>query len=234
MNKIDLIKFLDLTTLNEDDNETTIHTLCENAITPKGNVAAICIYPQFIELAKALLNDTTILVATVANFPEGTQTIKQTVKDIETALTIGADEIDVVIDYQRFLAGNKKVINELVTACKAISNQYTLKVILETGELKTDDLIDYASKAALDAGADFIKTSTGKVPVNATLEAADIMLQAIKQINPDAGFKAAGGIKLPEQALAYVEFAQKYLGHNWVTPQHFRIGASSLLDNILL
>ena len=131
------------------------------------------------------------------------------------------------------MAGNKRSIYDLVKTCKSICVDHSLKVILETGELKHAALIDYASKAALDAGADFLKTSTGKVEVNATLEAADIMLQAIASTNPNAGFKAAGGIKLPEQAFKYFDLAEKYLGCAWITPQHMRIGASSLLDNIL-
>lgn len=233
MNKTDLIAYLDLTTLNDSDTEQTVEALCHKAITPRGNVAAVCIYGQFVALAKSVLKETNILVATVANFPEGTQSISNTVKEIETELKAGADEIDVVIDYRAFLAGNKQSVYDLVKTCKSVCVNHCLKVILETGELKQAELIDYASKAALEAGADFLKTSTGKVAVNATIEAADIMLQAIAGTNPDAGFKAAGGIKTPEQAFAYFELAEKYLGAEWITPKHMRIGASSLLDAIL-
>lgn len=234
MNKTDLIGYLDFTTLNNSDTQNTITALCQKALTPEGNVAAVCVYGQFVSLAKSLLKDSHILVATVANFPQGTQSISDTVKEIEAELKAGADEIDVVIDYHAFLAGNKRSIYDLVNTCKSVCVDRSLKVILETGELKQAALIDYASKAALEAGANFLKTSTGKVEVNATLEAADIMLQAIASTNPKAGFKAAGGIKLPEQAFAYFDLAEKHLGSTWITPTHMRIGASSLLDNILL
>lgn len=229
----DLIPFLDLTSLNEQDTTKDIATLCAQAVTPAGNVAAVCVYSQFVSLAKQALASTDILIATVANFPHGTQTIQQTLQEIEAELADGADEIDVVIDYQALLAGNKHSVTELVTACKTLCGTHTLKVILETGMLEQLALIDYASKAAIDAGADFLKTSTGKVAVNATLAAADIMLSAIAQYNPRVGFKAAGGIRTPEQAFAYVNLAIDKLGETWLTPEHFRLGASSLLNAIV-
>jgi len=202
------------------------------AITPYGNVAAVCVFGQFVTQAKKRLITSDILVASVANFPHGTQSITTTGQEIENLLTAGADEIDVVIDYRGFIQGNKQRIYQLVKMCKSIMPSQTLKVILETGEL-TKAQIDYASQAAMDAGANFLKTSTGKAPINATLDAADTMLQAIATYHPQVGFKAAGGVKTPAQAQAYKNLAIKYLGADWVNPQHFRIGASSLLDNLL-
>jgi len=233
MTNHELIQFIDLTSLSDDDNENTIKALCDKAVTPFGHVAAVCIYGKFIRFAKTLLTPQTIPIATVANFPHGTNTQKTTCHEIENLLLEGADEIDVVINYKDFINGNKQCIYQLVSACKTITDTTCLKVILETGELKTPALIDYASKAALDAGADFIKTSTGKVLVNATTEAADVMLNAIATINPDAGFKAAGGIQTPGIAHEYVTLALKHLGQSWLKPSHFRIGASRLLSAII-
>jgi deoxyribose-phosphate aldolase len=228
-----LIPYLDLTTLNLDDTDATIIKLCQKAATPYGHVAAVCLYGQFIPLAKEYLHNTPVQIATVANFPEGSGSMTEILKEIERYLQLGADEIDVVIDYQRILQGNQSFITPFVKDCKSLCQQHLLKVILETGELKDTGLIDYASRAALDGGADFLKTSTGKVSVNATQHAATIMLNAIKEINPDAGFKAAGGIKTPESACEYLTLASNILGEAWLTPRHFRIGASSLLDMIL-
>ena len=233
MSNAELISYIDLTSLNTTDSAADISALCEKATTPQGDVAAVCIFGQFVSQAKAALANQKIRIASVANFPQGTQRLKTTGLEIEKLLSAGADEIDVVIDYTAFIQGNKKCISQLVHTCKSIMPDHTLKVILETGELKTVSLIDYASQAAIEAGADFLKTSTGKVPVNATLEAADIMLHAIAKTHPKVGFKAAGGVKTPEQAIAYKDLAIKHLGQDWLNPKHFRIGASSLLDSLL-
>lgn len=230
----ELIQYIDLTSLNQNDTIATVEKLCEKAITPYGKVAAICVYGKFIAPLKTYLNGQGISLATVANFPSGMQSLTETLREVEEYLTAGTDEIDVVIDYRQFLAGKKNIIQSLVRACKSLCVSKILKVILETGELKEKQWIDYASRSALDAGADFLKTSTGKVPVNATIAAAETMLQAIAELNPAAGFKAAGGIKTPPEAMAYVTLARTLLGEAWMTPEHFRLGASTLLDNILL
>jgi len=146
----------------------------------------------------------------------------------------GAHEVDVVFPYRALMAGDEETGRELVEMCKAAcGGQAQLKVIIESGELKEPALIQRASELAIEGGADFIKTSTGKVPVNATLEAAEIMLKAIKASGKNVGFKAAGGVRTAEEAAQYLALAADIMGPQWVTPEHFRFGASSLLNNLL-
>ncbi len=231
------LTLMDLTSLNDSDTSQTIIDLCHQANSPVGHTAAICIYPQFIILAKKTLADlglSHIKVATVTNFPMGTSDVDLAVQQTEQAIKLGADEVDVVFPYRALMQGDESIGYELVKACKAAcSDQVTLKVIIESGELKDPALIKKASEISIDAGADFIKTSTGKVPVNATLDAAKIMLNVIKAKNTKVGFKAAGGVKTAEDAQAYLQLAHTILGKNWVDADHFRFGASSLLGNLL-
>jgi deoxyribose-phosphate aldolase len=227
------ISLIDLTSLNVDDTDKTITTLCNKATTPQGNVAAVCVYPQFIELAKSLLQDTSIPVATVVNFPSGNAHPTQVAKAIESAIAAGVDEIDLVIPYQRCLEGNYRTSTELVTLARDLCFDTCLKVILETGALVESELIFLVSCHMLDAGADFIKTSTVKFPVGATLDAAKAMLRAIQSVNPAAGLKVSGGIKTPAQAQEYIDLASHTMGIAWCNPQHLRIGASGLLDVLL-
>lgn len=149
------------------------------------------------------------------------------------AVVYGADEVDVVFPYKTLIAGDEKVGAELVKRCKEACGKIPLKVIIESGELKEPALIRKASEIAIDNGADFIKTSTGKVKVNATPEAARIMMTVIKEKGKDVGFKAAGGVRNAEQAKEYLLIAKELFGAEWITPQHFRFGASSLLKNLL-
>jgi len=231
------IELMDLTTLNLDDTDLIVEQLCKKAVSAGGNTAAVCIYPKFIPAARkalATLGATDILIATVTNFPHGNADITNAVNETRQAVELGADEVDVVFPYQAFLAGDLDVGAHLVKACKeACGNLVKLKVILETGEIKSPQLIKQASLIAINAGADFIKTSTGKVPVNATLEAAQQMLEAIKETGSHCGFKAAGGVKSAADVNAYLTLAGTILSPEWVTPAHFRFGASSLLDNLL-
>lgn len=230
----DLIPFLDLTSLNDNDTDDVIEQLCKRAKTPHGNVAVVCVYPQFLPVAHAALKNTPIKIATVANFPLGNDHVNGVLKSIEQSIKGHADEIDVVMPYHAFLTGDTAIVEKFILACKEMCGEkIILKVILETGALKTDDLIYTASRLVIENGADFIKTSTGKVAVNATLEAAKVMLAAIKDSGRNVGFKAAGGIRTSEQATRYVTLAEEILGENWLTPQTFRLGASSLLDDIL-
>lgn len=231
------IQLMDLTTLSDDDTAEKVEALCQKAITDAGNTAAVCIYPQFIQTAKAKLaelNASNVLVATVTNFPHGNGDVQVAVKETQQAVELGADEVDVVFPYRAFLAGNEQVGHDLVAQCKAAcGDKALLKVILETGEMKSPELIKKASLIAIDAGADFIKTSTGKVAVNATLEAAEQMLQAISETGGKCGFKAAGGVKSSEDVAAYLSLTESILSSEWITPKHFRFGASSLLNNLL-
>ena len=233
------LQLMDLTSLNENDTPEAIIALCHQAHTEAGNTAAICIYPRFIPLARKTLqslglNDVTI--ATVTNFPAGDDDVAIAVAETRAAVAYGADEVDVVFPYRALMAGNETVGAELVKRCKeACGANVLLKVIIETGELQDEALIRRASEIAIDAGADFIKTSTGKVPVNATIESARIMLEAIRDSGKtNVGFKPAGGIKTAEDAAVHLELADTIMGPQWVDRNHYRFGASSLLGNLLI
>jgi deoxyribose-phosphate aldolase len=230
------IALMDLTTLNDDDTDAKVIDLCHQAHSLAGDTAAVCIYPRFIPVARKTLKaqgTAYIKIATVTNFPHGSDDIAIALAETKAAVAYGADEVDVVFPYKALMEGNETVGYELVKACKEACGDILLKVIIESGELHTSELIRKASEIAIDAGADFIKTSTGKVPVNATLDAARIMLSVIKEKNPDIGFKAAGGVKDAQTAKAYLDLAREILGDDWVTADHFRFGASSLLNNLL-
>jgi deoxyribose-phosphate aldolase len=232
------LSLMDLTSLTNTETAQEIHTLCQQAKSPAGNTAAICIFPRFIPLAKKILaeqNTPEIKIATVTNFPHGNDDVDIAIAETKAAVAYGADEVDVVFPYNALINGNKTVGFELVKACKqACGNTVLLKVIIESGELKTPELIKLASEISIAAGANFIKTSTGKVPVNATPEAAKIMLSVIKDKNSKVGFKAAGGVKNADDASVYLNIANELLGKNWATSAHFRFGASSLLANLLV
>ena len=231
------LNLMDLTTLNDDDTDALVIALCHQAKSPAGLTAAICIYPRFIPIARKTLREIgaeQVRIATVTNFPHGNDDIEIAVAETRAAVAYGADEVDVVFPYRALMAGNEAVGSALVRQCKAAcGDQVLLKVIIETGELKSEALIRRASELAIAAGADFIKTSTGKVPVNATLEAARIMLEVIKATDSRVGFKPAGGVKNAEQAAEYLDLAASILGDDWVTPRTFRFGASSLLASLL-
>jgi deoxyribose-phosphate aldolase len=234
------ISLMDLTSLTDQETSQDIENLCQQAKSQGGDTAAICIFPRFIPLAKKILlqQDTPqIKIATVTNFPHGNDDIPIAVAETKAAVAYGANEVDVVFPYKALIAGNIHVGLELIEACKqACPNGVLLKVIIESGELKTPQLIKLASEVAIRGGADFIKTSTGKVAVNATPEAAKIMLEVIKSTNSenvDTGFKAAGGVRNVDDALVYLTLAQDILGDSWTNSAHFRFGASSLLTNLL-
>ncbi|WP_320200281.1 deoxyribose-phosphate aldolase [Agrobacterium sp. rho-13.3] len=229
------LSLLDLTNLKEDCTPEQIAALCQKAHTQYGNTAAICIWPRFVAQARAAFGDNhTIRIATVVNFPSGDLDMATVVAETERAIRDGADEIDLVIPYKKFIAGDETAVAEMVAAVrKASIAPVLLKVILETGELKDKTLIRRASEIAIAEGADFIKTSTGKVTVNATLEAADIMLQAIRDSKKKVGFKPAGGIGTVADATLYLRLAETIMQPNWAMPSTFRFGASGVLDDIL-
>ncbi|UPQ88499.1 deoxyribose-phosphate aldolase [Vibrio sinaloensis] len=232
------LKLMDLTTLNDDDTDAKVISLCHDAKSAVGNTAAICIYPRFIPIAKKTLREQgtpDIRIATVTNFPHGNDDIEIAVAETKAAVNYGADEVDVVFPYRALMAGNEEVGFELVKQCKQACGDILLKVIIETGELKEEALIKKASEICIKAGADFIKTSTGKVPVNATPEYARMMLEVIRDMGvaETVGFKPAGGVRTAEDAAAYLAMADDILGDNWVDARHYRFGASSLLTNLL-
>ncbi len=230
---------VDLTNLNDDCTAEDITKLTNRTVTDHGSVAAVCVWPRFVAQAVKELIGTGVKVATVVNFPHGGEDTDAVVAETRQAIADGADEIDLVMPYKAFVAGRKGFAEEQIIRVKAvIPEPAILKVILETGEIKDPLLIHAASNVAIAAGADFIKTSTGKVPVNATLEAAEIMLTAIEEARREdaervIGFKPAGGIKTSEDAAAYLALADRIMGHNWASASTFRFGASGLLDALI-
>ncbi len=230
-----IISLIDLTNLNTQCDLEAIDTLCASAQTPAGPVAAICIWPDFIEHAAQILGKhSAIKIATVVNFPQGNEPASTTCTAIGKALKDGATEIDYVLPYNALINGDTVYVAESIqTVRKQIPGTVALKIILETGMLPSEKMISTAAHIAIDHGADFIKTSTGKVPVNATMEAAAVMLQSIVDCEHDVGFKAAGGISSVEQADEYLSQAEQLLGSGWINASHFRFGASSLLQNAL-
>lgn len=229
------LSLLDLTNLKDDCTPAQIEALCARAQSPYGNTAAICIWPRFVAQARGILGtDHAVKIATVVNFPAGDMEAADVAAEAREAIADGADEIDLVIPYRAFLAGNEQAVTDMVAAVKAeCKGPVILKTILETGELKDAAAIRRASELAIDAGSDFIKTSTGKVAVNATLEAADIMLRAIRASGRKVGFKPAGGIGSVADAALYLSLAETIMAPDWAMPSTFRFGASSLLDDIL-
>ena len=227
---------IDNTTLNGTDNEAHVATFCKHTME-MGHVAAVCVYPRFVSVARKTLAGSEIKVASVAGaFPHGQLPIALKVEEVKYAIGEGADEIDMVLSRGALLAGEDTLVRDEVALMKEACQGRTLKVILETGELPSPTLIAKASQLAIDGGADFIKTSTGKIGVGATLEVAEIMLTVInenvKKGKNWVGFKAAGGISTPEEALAYAEMAKKIMGDDFVKNQTFRIGASRLTDRL--
>ncbi|MFN4208799.1 MAG: deoxyribose-phosphate aldolase [Agrobacterium albertimagni] len=228
------LSLLDLTNLKDDCTPEQIVTLCTRAQSAFGPTAAICIWPRFVMQARTLLGpDSPIRIATVVNFPLGEMKTEDVLAETRDAVADGADDIDLVIPYRALAKGEEKAVTDMVSAVKAACGPAILKTILETGELKDISLIRRASDLSIAAGADFIKTSTGKVGVNATLEAADIMLQAIRDSRRKVGFKPAGGISTVADAGHYLRLADTIMGEDWVMPSTFRFGASGLLDDII-
>jgi deoxyribose-phosphate aldolase len=225
---------LDLTSLNAHDTESDIARLCARAQGPFGPVAAVCVWPRLAAFARAQL-PAHIAVAAVANFPHGDADTERAVRDTHTIVQSGAQEVDVVLPYKTLMAGDAHTVAQLLAAVRKACPGLLLKVILETGELKSEALIAHASQLSLDAGADFLKTSTGKTPVNATTQAARTMLATIAA-DPHAaqrvGFKASGGIRNVADAAVYLDLFSALLGPQALTPARFRIGASSVLDDI--
>lgn len=228
-----LIGLLDLTSLSDKDTEYSIADLCHRAQTPYGNTAAVCIPRRFIPTAKQELADTGIKIATVVNFPEGTNSPSKTTEEIETALKNGADEIDAVFPYKAFLKQDYKICDEFFKIISETCSEKTTKIILETGKLETASNIKRASLMALDYDVNFLKTSTGKTKISATYDAANIMLETLKSSKYKTGFKASGGIKTTMDAKQYLILAETIMGSGWISAEKFRIGASSLLDDLI-
>jgi deoxyribose-phosphate aldolase len=228
------LRCLDLTDLTDTCTDQAIDALCAKAVDPRGPVAAVCVWPQFVVRARETLRGSTVRIATVVNFPAGGEDVGRITDDVQEALSDGANEIDLVLPYEAVRRGDLGTAMEMIEAVREMTDQgRLLKVILETGELKDPALIERASRLAIEAGADFIKTSTGKTPLSATPEVAEIMLNAIKASGRAVGLKPSGGIRTLADAKVYLDLADRIMGTGWATPQTFRIGASSVYDALL-
>jgi deoxyribose-phosphate aldolase len=224
---------LDLTDLDPDSDAEAIDDLCTRAQTPHGFVAAVCVWPRLADRAAEALNRTGIKVATVVNFPGGDGAPADAAAEAEEALANGADEIDVVVPYRRLSAGEPEAVTELVAAVRKASGHATLKAILETGALTDAGEIALASERALEGGADFLKTSTGKIAAGAAPDAAETILETIRRLGSGAGLKVSGGVRTVADAGTYLDLADRVMGTGWAGPKHFRIGASGLLSALL-
>ncbi|PCH82947.1 MAG: deoxyribose-phosphate aldolase [Planctomycetota bacterium] len=240
-----VLSMTDLTTLEGADSPDTVRGICRKAMQPDlsfddlGTVAAVCVYPRLVGVAVETLAGSGVKVASVATaFPSGQSSLDTKLLDVRDAVTAGADEIDMVINRGDFLAGRYQVVADEIRAVRDACGQAHLKVILETGELATYDKVRMASELAIGAGAHFIKTSTGKISPAATMGVTLVMLEAIRdhflETGVMIGMKPAGGIRTSKEALHYLVMVKETLGDAWLSPDWFRFGASSLLNDVLL
>ena len=236
---------IDLTTLEGADTPGKVRALCARAVHPDPDdpamapVAAVCVYPSRVADARAALGDAPVKVASVAGaFPSGQSPLSERLVEIRRAVEDGADEIDIVLNRGALLSGRLDVVHDEVAASKEACGPAHLKTILETAELGSYGMVPLASVVAMAAGSDVIKTSTGKLPVGATAPVALCMAEAIReyaeQTGVEVGLKLAGGIRTSKQALGYLALVSETLGTDWLTPDRFRIGASTLLNDIVL
>jgi deoxyribose-phosphate aldolase len=239
------ISMIDLTTLEGKDSEGKVRQMCQKALHPLpgdasvGPVAAVCVYPNLVAVARAALRGSRVHVASVATgFPAGLVPLAVKIEETRRAVGDGADEIDMVIDRGAFLSGEYAKVSEEIALVKEACGEAHLKVILETGELATYDNVRRASQLAIDAGADFIKTSTGKIQPAATPPVVLLMLEAIRDhylaSGRRVGMKPAGGMKTSKQALHMLVLVKETLGDAWLTPDLFRLGASTLTNDLLM
>jgi deoxyribose-phosphate aldolase len=226
-----ILPLVDLTSLGDDDTEAQIEGLCARAID--AGVAAVCVWPRLVPAAKARLGHSPIRVATVANFPDGSDDLARAAREAAQALAAGADEVDVAAPIQAILDGDIGLVTELVQACKKEAPEVILKVILETGRLEQPARIAAAARAAIMGGCDMLKTSTGKFPVGATLQAAAVLLAVIEEADGRVGIKVSGGIRTTQQAAQYLYLVDHFLGSGWTSPDTLRFGATALLDDLL-
>ncbi len=239
------LSMIDLTTLEGMDTEGKVIQLCRKAIMPHAalpdlpTVAAVCVYPNMVKVAKEELKGSDIHVASVATaFPSGMSTLEEKLDETRRAVADGADEVDMVISRGAFLKGNYSYVFDEIVQVKEACGDAHLKVILETGELQTLENVRKASDLAMYAGADFIKTSTGKIKPAATQPVTLVMLEAIRDFYYETGrrvgMKPAGGIRKAKQAIQYLVLVRETLGAEWLTPDYFRFGASSLANDLLM
>ncbi|KAG9390851.1 DeoC/FbaB/ lacD aldolase [Carpediemonas membranifera] len=232
------ISVLDLTSLNDNDTDAVIEALCKRAVNTAGHTAAVCVYAPFIKIARAALGENPVKIATVVNFPAGGNDVEAVKAETEAAVADGADEIDLVLPYKAFLAGDIATCEAMLDATRAAcGTKADMKVILESGYY--DDLAKVydAARLCIKHGANFVKTSTGKIPVGATPEAAVTMITAVRDAKAEdgaiCGFKAAGGVRTTADAAHYIAIADNIMGEGWAAPATFRFGASGVLTALL-
>ena len=232
---------IDNTTLNGTDNDQSVEAFCRRTLDMRlvdgTTVAAVCVYPRFIATARRVLDGSGVKVAAVAGaFPHGQLPLDLKVEEVSRVVGDGADEVDIVINRGLLLGGEENAMRDEVAAMKEACKGRTLKVILENCEIPSPTLLHRAAQLAIEGGADFIKTSTGKGSSGATIEASQEMLEVVKNYvkiyKKTIGFKAAGGIREPQEAVAYAERAKKIMGDNYINNQTFRIGASRLTEQL--
>jgi deoxyribose-phosphate aldolase len=239
------IRCTDLTTLEGADTPGKVVAMCAKAVRPDPtdaaipSVAAVCIYPELVPVAAGQLRGTGVQVASVAgSFPSGLGPLDSRLEEIRGAVVAGADEVDIVLNRSAFLAGRYRQAFDEIVASKEAAGHAHLKVILEVGELGSYDQVRRASMLAMAAGADFIKTSTGKIGTGSTPPTALCMMEAIRDFHHETGrevgFKAAGGVRQAKQAVQYLVMLYETLGGGWMAPERFRIGASTLLNDLLM
>ncbi len=228
-----LVGLIDLTSLGEADDEATVDRLCARASTPLGPVAAVCVWPRFVARCARALGPEGPPVAGVANFPAGGADVAAAVAETRALVANGAREVDLVMPYRDWLAGRRGLARDLVAACAGACGEARLKVIVESCAFDDEALLASATRDVIEAGAHFVKTSTGKGEAGATPAAARTMLGAIADSGRPVGFKAAGGIRTRTDAQSYVDLATEIMGAGWVSPDTFRVGASGLLDALL-
>ncbi|MGB0113311.1 MAG: deoxyribose-phosphate aldolase [Ilumatobacteraceae bacterium] len=228
------IGLIDLTDLSDDHSAAGIDELCRRA--QEYGTAAVCVWPEYVSTCARQLAGSGVRVATVVNFPSGDEPESAVVDAVQAALAGGADDVDLVLPYRAVLAGTDAVAASMVASVAGlIDAPHLLKVILETGALGPTD-VPRAARLAIENGADFVKTSTGKIPAGASLEAAGAMLDAIAEASARGrlvGLKPSGGIRTFDEAMAYIDLADSVMGAGWATPSTFRFGASGLLDSLL-
>ncbi|WP_371126436.1 deoxyribose-phosphate aldolase [Bosea sp. (in: a-proteobacteria)] len=222
------LSLLDLTDLSDNADEAGLTALCARAVGAPGPVAAICIWPRFVAQARTMLGRAPVKIATVVNFPQGEATGAEVLAETQGAVAAGANEIDLVLPWRAFLTGDAAAAEAMVRAVRDACGGQTLKVILETGEYPDLQRVRAASELAIAAGADFIKTSTGKTAHSASLPAARTMLEVIAASDRSVGLKPSGGIRTLADAAGYLDLADAIMGAHWATPETFRFGASGL------
>ncbi len=238
MTDIDLARralpLVDLTSLDDSDDAASTAALCARAVTPHGAVAAVCVWPRFVAQANAELAGTNVRVATVVNFPSGSEPRPDVLLAVRKALHDGADEIDLVFPYVEWLRGEKVKAATMVAAAKAICGpKVPLKVILEAGHFTDMARLTAACAEVIDAGGDMLKTSTGRIAAGASPETVRVLLEAARKAPREIGVKVSGGVRTLGDARAYLELADRIRGASWVRPETFRLGASDLLEALL-